>query len=95
MGNPSIHSPSYTHTSGSLTVLTGYFFRGSLHGNFEIVFVSWLSVPRFDLFQCSVVHCHSWREKNMPYTSCDNHLTDRMNEGVLKYCTEKALKKGP
>lgn len=36
-----------------------------------------------------------WIEKHVPCTSCDSHLADRMNDGVLKYCTGNALKKGP
>lgn len=50
MGKQSIHSLSYTYVSGSLTALTRHFFWDSLFGNFEIVFVSWLSFLRFGPF---------------------------------------------
>ena len=64
MGNPFIHSLSYTYILGSLTALTKCFFWGSFLGNFEIVFVSCFSFLTFGPFQCSVGHCHSLnREK--------------------------------
>jgi len=66
-------------------------FLGTLKLFLSVGFLSSDLVPSSVLW-FTVTH---WREKNVPYTCCDNHLADRMNDGVLKYCTENALKEDP